>query len=369
MDKNNLSHPPASGEEKPSRLEALKKRLYRKTGAFGQSGNERRSTHELHEKEYTTSTAWQQAEDMPKESSTMHGGLGWIKWFFVGSIAFFFVALAVAVFVFLRGANVVSPENIAIDVTGPVSIGGGEELALQISIHNSNTVPLELSDLLIEYPKGTRAADNLEKELPRVRKSLGTINAGQVVNEIIRAVLFGQEQSTQQIKISLEYRVAGSNAIFVKEKTYDISLSSSPVSVSVSALKEVSVNQEMNLEIKIDSRTNTVLKNLAVQIEYPAGFSLDTATPSPTLGETIWLLGDVPEKGSRTIRLAGLMRGQDDEKKVFRITVGTTNTSNNQTLGIMYGTTFQEVTLRRPFMSAELAINGSTNEEYIARPG
>lgn len=357
-------------ENKPSRLEALKKRLYRKISDAGQRAErERHEAHILHEKEYDVSTAWQQADTMPRESSKTHAGFRWIKWFFVGSIVFFLAALIVALFVFSRGSNVVSPENIAIDVTGPVSIGGGEELALQISVHNNNTVPLELSDLLVEYPSGTRAVDNLEKELPRARKSLGTINAGQTVNEVVRAVLFGQEQSVEQIKISLEYRVESSNAIFVKEKTYEISLSSSPVSVSISALKEVSVNQEMSMEIKIDSHTDTVLKNLAVQIGYPSGFSFGSAAPSPTSGETFWILGDVPARGSRIIKLIGLMQGQDNEKKVFRISTGTVNVSNEQTLGVVYGTAFQEMTLRRPFMSADITINGNIGEEYVAQAG
>ncbi|MBI5004861.1 MAG: hypothetical protein HZC04_01595 [Candidatus Lloydbacteria bacterium] len=356
-------------ENKPSSLEALKKRLYRKINPLKQSGDGQRGAHELHEKKYDVSGTWKEENTMPQELPKEYLGFGWIKWFFIGSIVFFFVALVVAAFVFFRGSNVVSPDNIVIDVSGPVSIGGGEELALQISVHNNNNVALELSDLLIEYPSGTRAVGNLEKELPRIRKSLGNISAGQTVNEVVRAVLFGQEQSVEQIKISLEYRVEGSNAIFVKDKTYEIALSSSPVSVSISALKEVSVNQEMSMAIKVDSRSNTALQNLAVQIEYPSGFEFSGATPSPASGQTLWLLGDVPENGSRTITVTGIMRGQDSEKKVFRIAVGTANTSGQQALGVMYSTTFQEITLRRPFMSAEMAVNGSTNEEYIAHAG
>lgn len=370
MDNNDsFNNSPAREEDKPSRLEVLKKRLYRKQNQAEKSG-ERGGTHGLHEKEHGVSAVWERpVENAPQELPMARFGFGWIKWFFIGSIVFFFVTLIVAAFVFLRGGNVVSPDNIAIDIAGPVSIGGGETLALQISVRNNNSVPLELSDLLVEYPNGTRAADNLQKELPRERKSLGTIGAGQVVNEVVRAVLFGQEQTVESIKVSLEYRVAGSNAIFVKEKTYEINLSSSPVSVSVFALKEVSVNQEMSMEVTVNSHTEAVLQNLAVQIEYPSGFTFGNAAPPPTSGETLWLLGDIPKGGSRMIKFTGLMQGQDGEKKVFRITTGTAKSSNTKSLGLAYGTTFQEVALRRPFMAAEMAINGSTGEEYIARPG
>ncbi|MBI2046392.1 MAG: hypothetical protein HYT28_03170 [Parcubacteria group bacterium] len=371
MNTHNSFRSPLQEENKPSRLEALKKRLYRapQQPVSPTARQDGAPLHQLHEKKYDVSQGWKESDISAQELPNTPMKFRWIKWFFVGSIIFFFVGLFVAAFVFFRGSNVVSPENIVIDVAGPVSVGGGELLSLQISVRNNNTVPLELSDLLIEYPSGTRAADNLEKELPRIRKSLGNINAGQTVNEVVRAVLFGQEQSVEQIKISLEYRVEGSNAIFVKEKTYDIGLSSAPVSVSISALKEVSVNQEMSMEVKIVSHADTALQNLAVQIAYPSGFVFHDASPPPSSGEKLWFLGDIPTKGSRTIVLKGVLRGQDGEKKVFRVTTGTMNASGEPSLSVAYGTLFQEVTLRRPFISAEMAVNGSAGEEYIAQAG
>jgi hypothetical protein len=369
--KKDQFNPPTQGGEKPSRLEELKKRLYHAPNRLTPSAeiNNSAPEHSLREKKYNISQSWEDGDIPTEETPNTHMKFGWIKWFFIGSILFFFAGLLVTAFVFFRGSNVVSLENIAIDVVGPVSIGGGEPLSIQISVHNNNTVPLELADLLVEYPSGTRSADNLEKELPRFRKSLGTIGSGQVVNEIVRAVLFGQEQSVEQIKISLEYRVEGSNAIFVKEKIYDIGLSSAPVSVSISGLKEASVNQEMSIEVKITSRADTALQNLAVQIAYPSGFVFSGANPPPSSGETLWLLGDIPKKGFRTIVLKGVLRGQDDEKKVFRISTGSMSASGDQILGVVYGTLFHEITLRRPFINAEMTINGSTNEEYIARAG
>ena len=86
----------------------------------------------------------------------------------------------------------------------------------------------ELADLLVEYPKGTRSSGNLGQELLRSRDSLGDIAPGERVKSSVKAVLFGEENTQKNIVVTVEYRVAGSNAIFYAEKQYQLTLSSSP---------------------------------------------------------------------------------------------------------------------------------------------
>ena len=142
------------------------------------------------------------------------------KKLFIFSVIFFVGALGVASVLFFSGENIVSSDNVDINVLGPVSVAGGDELSLQISITNNNNTDLKYTDLLVEYPDGAREASDASKDLKRSRESLGVIKSGGNVNKIIRTVMYGQEGSSKVIKITVEYRVDGSNAIFVKSKIY-----------------------------------------------------------------------------------------------------------------------------------------------------
>ena len=155
------------------------------------------------------------------------------KKFFIFSIVFFILTLGYAAYVFFAGGNTVSNDNIDISILGNNFTAGGEELPLIVGITNRNNSPLDLVDLVMEYPKGSGA--DLSSDTEHFRESLGTIPAGAVRNENLKVVLFGEQGSTRPIKISIEYRVAGSNAIFVKEKDYEVNITSTPINLSVDA--------------------------------------------------------------------------------------------------------------------------------------
>jgi len=355
------------GGLKDGRLERMKKNLYRRFG--DDILNKKEKDFHLYEKEYDIPETWDNLDTettMPKQK-TSHIESRWPKRFLVFSALFFVIALIAAGAMFFLGGNTVSSKNIGVEISGPVSVAAGEELSLQISVENNNALPIEFTDLLVSYPAGTRGVDDVTKELPRFRMSLGTIDSGEVVHEVARSVLFGEENSQQKIFVTLEYRVDGSNAIFVKEAEYVVSISSAPIRVSVDTIKEVSINQEMTLEVTVASASEVTAKDLLLKIEYPFGFELTDASANPIFGENTWSLGDIPVGSKRTIQITGIMRGQNEEAKVFRVIAGARSLSDETAIGVAYTTLFQEVRLREPFLGTRISINGEDNENYVAR--
>ncbi len=349
------------GQEKEGRIERLKKALYRPvTGAI----KEKRFA--LHSHESGAEETWQHQEESIKAPFQSPSRMSFSKKLFIISIVFFTGALLVAFFVLFGNSNLVSTRNVDIEVSGPVATQAGEELKLQVTIENKNTVALESVDFIVEYPEGARDLKNLERELSRLRKSLGRIEPGEIIKEPIQAVLFGQEGDEKKFNISLEYRVADSNAIFVKEKEYIALVNSSATSLSVKTLSEVVPGQEFSIEVTLTSNADIVTRNLLVNVEYPFGFSFTEATPKPLAGNTVWTIGDLPPKGKRTITIRGVIEGQDGEQKVFRISSGARKEKEDNELGIIYNKSLAEVKIVRPFLSTLLFVNGEVLSEYVA---
>ena len=94
--------------------------------------------------------------------------------FFVGAVGFFGYYFLVG-----GGSTPASPGNIDISISGPVQIQSGEPTEFQIAVVNRNRTALELADLLIKYPDGTRSPTDLVTDLPSQRSSLGTIEPGE----------------------------------------------------------------------------------------------------------------------------------------------------------------------------------------------
>ena len=95
--------------------------------------------------------------------------------FFIGAVGFFAYYFTLG-----AGASPASTANIEISISGPPQISGGDPTQIQIAVTNRNQVPLQLADLIITYPSGTRSPADLSTDLSSSsqRISLGTIEAG-----------------------------------------------------------------------------------------------------------------------------------------------------------------------------------------------
>ena len=215
-------------------IEKLKRRLYSRTGKNLGIVKRRRLRPLGHDVE----GQWKQEpiSEEVKKKKDKHSILSTLLMF---SVVFFIGSAGFAAYFFLGGSTTVSSQNIDIEIKGPISVRGNEELILQIAITNRNAISIQSTELLIEYPEGTRSADDLRAPLPRYRESLGTIASGEGIQKTVRAVLFGEEGSNMEIEVILEYRVEGSNAIFFKEQTYELVLGAAPLEITVDSVKEI----------------------------------------------------------------------------------------------------------------------------------
>ena len=184
-------------DEGKHKLDRLEKKLYsRNTPEIIDKG---RTT--IDREEEVVSDGWQQidnsrfdelAERMSKVANQKHHI---VRKIFIASLAFFILSIGVAAFVFLGGTNLVSSKNVDIKVSGPVSVGGGQQSSFDINIVNQNNTDLEAVNLIVEYPEGTRDAADLSKDLKRDKFAIGTVKSGKSYTQKISAVFFGEKES------------------------------------------------------------------------------------------------------------------------------------------------------------------------------
>ncbi|MDP2593413.1 MAG: hypothetical protein Q8P52_02055 [bacterium] len=363
---------PYTGRPEDDSIEKMKTRLYSREKKYA-SGGLRRA--DLHSENPQVPSEWKKEEAegysklpnyknvIPKESMTSG------KRIFLVALGFFALSLGVAAFMFLGGGNKISVQNVNISVLGPVSIAGGEELSFEVSVENQNNAPLQSAEILVEYPDSARNPENLSENLRRHRESLGEIAAGESVVKKMNVVLFGEEGQTQEVLVTVEYRVPGSDPIFSKKKKYEVVVSSSPVRVVVEALKEVSAGQEVELSITVSSNSPTTLKNILFKAEYPFGFVFTKSFPQAISGNNLWNLADLEPQGKKTVKIYGKIEGQDREERVFRFETGAAKTQDPKAIATTLLETQYSLTIEKPFLGIQLALNGDNESVYIAEAG
>ncbi len=281
---------------------------------------------------------------------------------------FFILSVGFAAFSFQSGRNIVSPENVEIEIKGPVSIKGGEELTLQIEIKNKNTIDIESVDLSVAYPAGTRSAEDLENEEQRYRSFIGTINSGETVKQTVKAVLFGEENEEKEIIVRVEYRTAGSSAIVPVSKTYVVVITSAPVHVSLDIPEETNSGKEIPIEVNVTSNSTQTIEDVFLEMDLPNGFTILSAEPEAVYGRNLWSLGDLPPGISRSVKIIGKVEGQENDALSFTAVVGLRRDDNDRGVSIPYSSDQDTIAISPAFVGLNISLNGATRDEVISRP-
>ncbi|MDE2213126.1 MAG: hypothetical protein KGJ34_01145 [Patescibacteria group bacterium] len=289
------------------------------------------------------------------------------SYFLWGALIFFVIASGVAAYTFFGGGNTISSSNIDLQIVAPSLVNSGDTVTVQYIIDNRNSTTLQNADIAIDYPQGTRDPSDTTQNLPHDQVDIGTIASGQELKETSSAVFYGAEGTQEQITATLEYQIPGSNAIFVKQAEVLFTIGSAPVSLAISAPSQVISGQPFTMNLQVSSNSATPLQNVAVQGQYPFGFSLASSTPESDTSGTMWHLGALNPGGSTNLSLTGVLVGQDGDQRVFHFLVGSESDPTETTIAVPLISVPETITVAKPFVSGEIAIDGQTGQT-IAEP-
>ncbi len=277
-----------------------------------------------------------------------------IFFFFVGAGFYTYISLT-------KGTNTISTDKINIKVTGPVSVKSGEISDFIVDITNNNNSDLILSDLIVQYPNGSKSPTDRNTDLNNERISVGTIRPGETVRLKNSVIFFGEQNVKKNIKYSYEFNINDSSTVFRTEKDVGVTIEGSPISVTIENVKEINNNQEMNFDITLNSNSESDLKNIQLKVEYPFGFRLLESTPKPVADNNIWSFDNIGPLSSTTIRLKGKFTGEINVDKNFRFTLGIEDPKTKEILTIL-NTQDTQVSIRKPFVVTKLLIDGDNTE-------
>lgn len=318
----------------------------------------------------TTTPVVSPAGPGPTEESMGKKRRSYRKYILIGTFLFLFVSMVFSAAYLFFGGNQISPHNVAISMSGPFTIGGGEVLPVQIGITNENNAPIRSATLIVSYPPGTKTTDDNPRDLFEERLPLDDINPGETLNVPVRAVVFGEENQERTLNATVEYRLEGSSGTFFKDaEPLVFKISSSPLVLRVNAITQISSGQETDITLTLQSNSPTPLKDLLVVAEYPRGFDFTTAIPEPALGQNTWQIESIEPNSTHEIVITGVVFGQEDDEFEINFRVGTPNDANQLSLGAVLTTAKTDILIERPFIDTSLSINGDDDGVAVLSPG
>lgn len=342
-------------EKKDSKLESLQESLYNL-----QQPTTKSARRVIHQKEFDVSPTWsknvdnEELEIPPPEEHVGHSSkLPLI----ILTVSFFFCILAFvfAVYRLNTGSVAVTQDLIALESEAPEFIDGGMTFNYVVTLANQNASKLELVDLEVSYPQGV---EDTEASRIILVEDVGTVLPNTVIEQKFPLTLYGVPGTTKSITTILRYNVPGSTATFEKKETHVVEIKSSPLTVSIDALKEVTAGQEINVKIRIESTRGKTIPDTILKLTYPTGFEFVRADVSPTIGNNSWNLGTLAPGVVREITIIGIARGEDAEIRSIRAEVGTKNIKN-ESIAALFAEAKSEYILAKPFLQTDIRIGNT----------
>lgn len=374
-----------SGIKDSDNIEALRQRLYERG-----KPSQKRSNHKLSASQTPVARTWSKPEKTstvpqakpettpaarppssttPPTTTTQTPSRRYRWWIVWSGLGTFFASLIVASAFLILNDNVISGDNIDLSVSGPFTIGGGETLPIDVSITNANTVPIESATLIVEYPDGALSADEERRVLGTERLALDNIPSGERTSVPLQAYVFGEENSEQEVVVSIEYRVQGSNALFYKETDpLRYKISSSPIAMEVTSVKKISSGQEADVTVSLTSNAPSTLQDVVLRAEYPLGFEYTSANPEPTTNRNIWLFEELAPEESVEVVITGVAVGDQTSEHALNFSVGTANGQDVQSVTSVFAAAQTQFEIEEPFLDVHINIGGYRNTEVVLEP-
>ena len=284
------------------------------------------------------------------------------KIFFV-VFSFFILTVVVAGISLYDRQESVSEDLIALEILGQPFIDGGEELELQVRVQNFNEQNLELPDLVLSYPKDS----SVDSERVYLRRSLDDLGSKERTTAEFDLVLFGQEGDMRQIEATLEYRIAGSSAIFIKEAQHDVIIRSTPTDILVTAPDTIVRNQELTLSVDVSSNSSKRINDTLLKIDYPRGFNFIRSNISPSYNDNAWYF-DTIKDDAKTIEITGRLAALEGQAQSFAIEYGKQSQTNKNQLETIFNGVTKTIEIQRSFIDARLVV-GEPNSSITAVRG
>lgn len=351
-------------------VDRLKSKLYSPVGGVSISSDIRTP---MSAQDKITPTQWKsedvletQEEDMrppitrlmeTTEAQEQYRKTPFVAKFFVASFLFFLIATGLAAYVLFIGSNLISPNNVDIQLVAPSLVNGGKISTIETIITNRNKSSLKNVTITTVFPQGAREAST-SVPLQREQRVVGDLISGSQIKHSSQAVFYGSQGERQRVVVTLEYGIEGSAATFQKQEEIEFIVGSSPVAVLVSMPKEAISGQLFTIDLTVQASGATSVDDVAIEARYPSGFKFVSSSPVAARVGSLWQIGTIKPGEVHRISITGTLLAQGDDEKVFHFSSGTLNDPTDAHIDVPFLTMPSTLTMRRPFMATNISFNG-----------
>ena len=335
------------------KLDELKKKLYKPEAEFERRLEIPKSFQIEQEREKEASEEWQVIEKKQLSSKQK-------KRLLIGGISVIVVFLIVAGLMIWQGLTSFDKDKVELKIKGPERIVGGEEVKFTVEYKNKTRLALENIQLIVHYPENS-IVDGEQKSVETI--NLPRLNDGEENKVELPVRIIGLKEETKKVWVELNYQPFNLSSKYTNKVEFSTMIVSVPLVLDFDLPERLVDNQIFDFSLRYLNQADVSFDDLQIQIEYPDGFSFESAQPSPIKEDKIWSISNLIANEQGKIFIRGSIQGEKGSTKSFKAQLGIFKDDQF----IPYTETVSGVSISSSPLLISQTVNNST--EYIAQAG
>lgn len=287
----------------------------------------------------------------------------WFKRMFIASCVFLVIAAGVFGYSLYTGKARLTGDLVDVAVSTSLFADSGEEVSVNVTVTNRNTVPMELAKLVITYPLGTAKDPGAKKEIV---KQIGSLGPGELFTETIKVQVFGEQGVEKLFSAQVEYRLGDAQAIFENTGETRLTLRSGTATLTIRADETVVSGQEFPVEITLTGNSTQPVQDTLLSATYPDGCRMVRSDPVPTTDSNYWYVGNLLPGTPVVVQLTMQCTTLLNSGQTITVVAGSKDPGNDRLITTVYTSTAHVITTSQPFLTTRLGINGKPYTDGIA---
>ncbi len=310
-------------------------------------------------------TSWGETTPIIKEVHE-DGALSFGAKFLIISLILLILSLGFAAWRILSSRNVVSSGNIDMSMEVLPYIEGGQATPLTVTLQNRNGSALQNATLTLIYEQGTGSQDQQQKI--NEKHDLGTVGVNEYKKQDFQITVYGSESESRDIQMKLEYKVAGSNALFNKVVTTSVILKTPPLSVHIDGPSTLSIGQEGTFTFTVKNNTATTSLPSTLQLMLPTNFTVTDVSPKASTRGQLWDIPALKQGDTQTVTVTGSISGSTGETNTIKALIGSKG-GIITSIGVVYATQTFDIQLRSSPLSIAIGMDTERGSSETLRYG
>ncbi len=334
-------------------LEELKKKIYKPGEEFEERMKPPKVFQPGQQREKKAPSEWPELEKKglsPKQK----------KYWLIGGISAIVIFLAIAGLFVWRGLTSFDRDKIKLEIEGAERIVSGEEITYLVKYKNKTRLDLTQVKLVFHYPDQSIPLETEDLVQTIDLPDLGIDQENQIE---LPVRVIGLKDEEKRAWAELSYQPGEITSTFTNQAEFLTKIISVSLILDFDLPRQLVSDQSFDFSLRYLNQGEVSFDNLRIQIDYPIGFTFQSAEPRASEEDTIWSLADVMAGEEGKIFIQGAIQGEKGESKTFKAQLGL---FKDDQFTPMVETVSSFLISVSP-LSVSQTVNGAT--DYIAQAG